>query len=271
MSIDVDEENDDTDNLVEDGDEKTTVAEAAASSTRYSKRSSSRPNLASRLMTFSRRSNMFNHDMTADVRDRRGIITCHRFTRMMKGSQNTAAIAIINQINHQPIHASSIMSIMYPTRMKRLGQPSLAANQSWSELDYTTNEEEVYRVPTVHFFVWNNGISETRPYPSKEDMSAQFYSIDELGAIINEAYDESSNHMRQYNKFKKMGVPAIDCLSAFPDDEPPGPSPYTTATAVVSTSFVKPSSRRMNSLLTPRRETTTAPFKRLPTSTSSNR
>jgi hypothetical protein len=32
---------------------------------------------------------------------------------------------------------------------------------------------------------------------------------------------------------KKMGVPAFDCLSAFPGDEPPGrTSPYTTATAV---------------------------------------
>jgi hypothetical protein len=34
LSIDVDEENDDIDDLVEDGDDKTTVAKAAATSTR---------------------------------------------------------------------------------------------------------------------------------------------------------------------------------------------------------------------------------------------
>jgi hypothetical protein len=38
LSFDVDEENDDIDDLVEDGDDKTTVAKAAATSTRAIKR-----------------------------------------------------------------------------------------------------------------------------------------------------------------------------------------------------------------------------------------
>jgi hypothetical protein len=105
-----------------------------------------------------------------------------------------------------------------------------AADRTWSKFYDTNDEEEVYRVPTVHFFVWNNGITsqETRPYTSTEDISVLFYSSDDESRFWN----ESSNHIREYRMLKKMGVPAIDCLSAFPGDEPPSPSPYTTATAV---------------------------------------
>jgi hypothetical protein len=83
----------------------------------------------------------------------------------------------------------------------------------------------------VHFFDSNNGITsqETRPYTSKEDISMLFYSSDDELRFSNESY----YHRREYKLLMKMGAPAIDCLSAFPGDEPPGrTSPYTTATAV---------------------------------------
>ena len=117
-------------------------------------------------------------------------------------------------------------------------------------LGFGTIHEEVDRVPTpttasilkksgyprvqgrkVHFFEANDGVTELyeRPKTLEEDISALFYSEDDKLRFINESY----YHMREYKKLRIMGVPSIDCLSAFPGDEPPGrTSPYTTATAV---------------------------------------
>jgi hypothetical protein len=70
----------------------------------------------------------------------------------------------------------------------------------------------------VHFFPYCNGITsqETRPYTSKEDKSALFYSTDDQIRSRNESYD----HIQEYYNLVNTGV--INCLSAFPGDEPPG-------------------------------------------------
>ena len=79
----------------------------------------------------------------------------------------------------------------------------------------------------VHIFARNNGVTSlvTRPITLMEDISELFYSKDDEIRF----WSESVDHVQEYKKLKKKGVPAIDCLSAFPDSDPP----TTTATAVL--------------------------------------
>ena len=69
----------------------------------------------------------------------------------------------------------------------------------------------------------------TRPRTPKADLPVLFYSDRDVKRFRNEAEDL----VCEYKKLVNMGVPAIDCLSVFPSDDPPCRAPPTTTATTV--------------------------------------
>jgi len=118
-----------------------------------------------------------------------------------------------------------------PSPMRRYGTTPLPPRKR-----HRTTEEEMYERgrkvrfhKQVRFHPRRVTSKATRPRTPKADLPVLFYSDRDVKRFRNEAEDL----VCEYKKLVNMGVPAIDCLSVFPSDDPPGRAPPTTTATTV--------------------------------------